>query len=187
MKFFKNRFVALVLCVLTVLVSTIVSTNAKLGRAADDISDGFYLGVTYSGYKHPAVADQLENICGAADGLASVLSSYDIDVVSMKQNSGELMDMLNQRTSAYNEVYDKYRELLGDIESVKLELASVELSERDASGTEQYLSTVSSASSVISDSGYNDSVREFSRSYLERFPSKLFAELAGVYAPELFA
>ena len=53
MKIFKNRAVAVLLCVLIVIASTLLSTNVKLGREADGVSDGFYKGVTYYGYKHP--------------------------------------------------------------------------------------------------------------------------------------
>ena len=179
MKIFKNRAVAVLLCVLIVIASTLLSTNVKLGREADGVSDGFYKGVTYDGYKHPAISDQLNNICGAADGLASVVAS--------RQYSADLKDMLSQRTGTYTAVYAKYRDLLDCIEALKLELASVQLSERDASGTEQYFSTVSSASEVIGSAGYNDSVQQFKRSYLDRFPGSILAKLAGVDAPELFA
>ena len=143
--------------------------------------------MTYDGYKHPAISDQLNNICGEADGLASVVASYDVDVVALRQHSTDLKDMLNQRTGTYTAVYAKYRELLDCIEALKLELVSVQLSERDASGAEQYFSTVSSASEVISSAGYNDSVQQFKRSYLDRFPGSILAKLAGVDAPELFA
>ena len=187
MKIFKNRAVAVLLCVLIVIASTLLSTNVKLGREADGVSDGFYKGVTYDGDKHPAISDQLNNICGAADGLASVVASYDVDVVALRQYSADLKDMLSQRTGTYTAVYAKYRDLLDCIEALKLELASVQLSERDASGTEQYFSTVSSASEVIGSAGYNDSVQQFKRSYLDRFPGSILAKLAGVDAPELFA
>ena len=96
--------------------------------------------------------------------------------------------MLSQRTGTYTAVYAKYRDLLDcGQQAWKLELASVQLSERDASGTEQYFSTVSSASEVIGSAGYNDSVQQFKRSCLDRFPGSILAKLAGVDAPELFA
>ena len=104
MKIFKNRAVAVLLCVLIVIASTLLSTNVKLGREADGVSDGFYKGVTYDGYKHPAISDQLNNICGAADGLASVVASYDIDVVALRQYSADLKDFLSQRTGTYTAV-----------------------------------------------------------------------------------
>ena len=125
MKILKNRFVAVLLCILIVIASTLLSTNVKLGREADNVSDGFYKGVTYDGYKHPAISDQLSNICGAADGLASVAASYDVDVVALRQNSVDLKDMLNQRTSTYTAVYAKYSELLDSMESLKLDRKSV--------------------------------------------------------------
>ena len=46
MKIFKNRAVAVLLCVLIVIASTLLSTNVKLGREAGGVSDGFYKGVT---------------------------------------------------------------------------------------------------------------------------------------------
>lgn len=187
MKILKNRLIALLLCVLVVIGSTLLTTNIKLGREAEKVSDGFYKGVTYSGYKHPAIAEQLNNICGAADGLASLVTKYGYDVVTLKQCSVELKSMLDQRSSAYTTVYAKFRELLDCIETLKLEYSGLGLSERDTSGVEQYLSTVSNATVVIGDSGYNDSVHEFKRSYLERFPAGILARLSGVDAPELFA
>ena len=44
MKILKNRLIALLLCVLVVIGSTLLTTNIKLGREAEKVSDGFYKG-----------------------------------------------------------------------------------------------------------------------------------------------
>ena len=64
MKILKNRLIALLLCVLVMIGSTLLTTNIKLGREAEKVSDGFYKGVTYSDYKPPPL--QSSSIISAA-------------------------------------------------------------------------------------------------------------------------
>ena len=187
MEILKNRVVAMLLCVFIVLASTLLSSAVRLGRVVDGINDGFYDGVTYDGYKHPAIAEQLKNICGAIDGLASVAMNYDADVVALRQSSVVLKEMLNQRTTSYAILYEAYITALYNVDDVKAQLSSKNLSERDAAGLEQYASTISSASGVIDDAGYNDSVHQIRRSYLEHLPEKFFVSVSGTDTPELFA
>ena len=65
------------------------------------------------------------------------------------------------------------------------QLARADLDARDASGVEQYISSITGAQSAIKSAGYNESVREFMRSY-DRFPTNILGTLAGVEMPECF-
>ena len=60
------------------------------------------------------------------------------------------------------------------------------LSARDQKGVDSYADTLSGAQNVIAAAGYNESVREFERKTLSRFPAGLLAPIAGVDAPVLF-
>ena len=80
MKIFKNRAVAVLLCVLIVIASTLLSTNVKLGREADGVSDGFYKGVNTL-YKDENALYQLivhQSSCTANDfnKVCNILSEY---------------------------------------------------------------------------------------------------------------
>ena len=183
MKFFKNPVVAVLLSLAIVISSTLISTNIKLGKRCDKVSDGFYEGVTYGGYERKSIASHIKNICGAASGLVAVANNYGVDTASLSS----AVEMMNSGLSngSASENYTLYYRLLSAFDKVEQQLAGEALSERDASGAEQYALTVKGACKAIDESGYNESVREFYRSQL-RFPADILGRLAGVDVPQLF-
>lgn len=183
MKFLKNPVVAVLLSLATVISSTLISTNIKLGKRCDKVRDGFYEGVVYDGYAHKSIASHIKNICGAASGLAAVANNYDIDTSSLSN----AVDMMKSGLSngSVSENYVLYYHLLSAFDDVERQLSAAPLSERDASGAEQYALTVKGACKAIDESGYNESVREFYRKQL-CFPADVLGRLAGVDVPQLF-
>lgn len=183
MKFLKNPVVAVLLSLAIVISSTLISTNIKLGKRCDKVRDGFYEGVVYDGYEHKSIASHIKNICGAASGLVAVANNYDIDTAPLSS----AVDMMKSGLSngSVSENYSLYYHLLSAFDNVEHQLSDVSLSERDASGVEQYALTVKGACKAIDESGYNESVREFYRKQL-RFPADVLGRLAGVDIPQLF-
>ncbi len=174
---------AVLLSLATVISSTLISTNIKLGKRCDKVRDGFYEGVVYDGYAHKSIASHIKNICGAASGLAAVANNYDIDTSSLSN----AVDMMKSGLSngSVSENYMLYYHLLSAFDDVERQLSAASLSERDASGAEQYALTVKGACKAIDESGYNESVREFYRKQL-CFPADVLGRLAGVDVPQLF-
>lgn len=183
MKFLKKPVVAVLVSLAIVISSTLISTNIKLGRRCDKVIDGFYEGVVYGGYERKSIASHIKNICGAASGLVAVANNYDIDTAPLSSAVDSMKSGLSNGSVSEN--YMLYYHLLSAFDKVERQLADTSLSDRDASGVEQYALTVKGACKAIDESGYNESVREFYRKQL-RFPADVLGRLAGVDIPQLF-
>lgn len=183
MKLLKNPVFAVFLAVVVVISSTLINTNVKLGRKSAAVSDLFYEGVTASGYTRPSIASHLENIGGFADGLAAIARNNGIDAGEVEQD----VDMLRGSVSSGDMflIRSNYSSLLSAMTKLIDSLERASLDERDASGVEQYKSSLNGAQSAIAESGYNEAVRDFLRRY-DRFPSRQLGAMAGVPMPETF-
>ena len=166
-----------------VLGTTVLNTNVKLGKEVKAVENGFYNGVTYDGYTHKSINSQLENYLGAANGLATIANSAGLnssalhdccDAMSKIMKSGDISDM----GGAYSDLVFYTNAMIN-------ELAAVGLEGRYAQGFESYTGIISGAMSVIENSGYNESVREFCIEN-QHFPTDFLAALAGVEMPDLF-
>lgn len=185
MSFFKRRWVAVVVAVCSVWASLMLSTDVKFGAKCSEITDGFYNGVYYNGYSHPSIASNLRNISGYADGIATIASRYDIDTDDLLDSNEDFKLSLSYSRGDERYIYYCYDELLGELRSVEDALGSIELSDRDKSGLEQYTGNISGAQKSIDESGYNESVSKFIREY-DHFPTFTLAEMAEVELPEYF-
>lgn len=186
MSFFKRRWVAVVIAACTVWASMLLSTDIKFGAKCSEVTDGFYNGVYYNGYTHPSIASHLRNITGYADGIATIAKRYDIDTEELLDSSSDLKLMLSYSRGDESYIHYCYDELLGTLRAVEGELEDAQLSDRDKSGLEQYMSSISGAQKSIEEAGYNDSVSRFLRDY-DHFPTNLLADMAGVEMPEYFS
>lgn len=185
MKFLKRPAVATVMAVLIVLFSTVISADTKLQAQVDKVSAAFYDGVTYDGYKHPSIGDQLEVICGAADGIVSIVSDYGVDTEQLAEKSSNLRFSMSYKGDWFSSYYSLYKDLSDELVSIERKSRDLDFTERDASGMEQYLSTIENASRLITESGYNDYVRNYKNSMSET--EKFFADSCDIYGPEYFA
>lgn len=178
MKFFKKRSVALILCVLLVLVSTLVNTRWKLGSQAQRVSAVFY--------DEDGVAPQLEIILAEGDTLAAVAERYGLDIGGLRESTGSLRLLLQRRSLDTEQMYWTYDALRYELRSTEQKLLAAALSEGDASAVSASLERIRSAQSAMSASSYNSLARRF----LTRNGSTLtraMARLAGVAMPEVFA
>lgn len=186
MKFFKKRGAAIVIALCTVWASTLLSTDIQFGRKCSEITDGFYDGVYSNGYTHPSLASHLKNIAGYADGLATIAGNYDIDTEELLDLNDDLKLSLRYSRGDESYIYYCYDELMNEVRSVENSLDRTDLSDRDQSGFEQYMSSINGAVSSLEDTGYNETVSEFLRKY-DNFPTEQLADMAGVEMPEYFA
>lgn len=184
MKLLKNPVIAVVLAAVIVVSSTYISARAKLGSASGKITSGFYQGVVYDGYKRKSISSQLKNYSGAVSGLVSIANNYGIDTDEVSDLNGKLLSSLSEAGSDISSIYGCYSALDVAVSALERELSAAELNERDTDGTEQYIGTVNGAKSVISESGYNESVYKYinGRGALEKF----FFSFTGTQLPEVF-
>lgn len=184
MKLLKNPVIAVLLAVIIVLSSTFLSARIKLEKASDKITDGFYQGVVYNGYKRKSISSQLKNYSGAVSGLVSIANNYGIATEEASALNGELLSSLSEAQSDISSIYRYYSSLDTAVSALERELSDAELNERDAEGVKQYTGTIDGANSVIAESGYNESVYKYTsgRGALEKF----FATLTGTQLPEVF-
>ncbi len=186
MKLFKNPVFALILTFVVVIASTLINTNIKFGRKCSEVRDLFYEGVTADGYTQTPIAAHLENIASYADGLCTIARNYDIDTTEIEESNDFLKWSLQYNDTDASYIHSNYMQLSSDLNTLIDRLERAELSERDASGVEQYKTSIAGAVSAVAESGYNDTVRSFLRRY-DHFPTNVLADMAGVEMPETFA
>lgn len=186
MKVFKNPVFAVLLCIVLVIASTLLSVHIRFGAKADSVKDGFFIGVENNGYAQKSVCSHLQNISSYAAGLATIAKNYDIDTEDLEEANDYLLLSLNYSLDYASYIYYNYTELMKTVNIMVDQLQRTELTERDASGVEQYVNSITGAQTAIENAGYNESVREFLRKY-DRFPTNALAALSGVEMPEYFA
>ena len=185
MEVFKKPWVAVLVSIALVLASTLISAGTKLDRKAAEVTDGFYEGVTYDGYKHPSIYSQLRNLCGAADGIAAIAANNGIDCDELTKASNGLKASISTMHDNISAIYESYSTLSGALSEFLLRLPEDQLSARELEGLEQYRQTVDGTASVIDEAGYNESVRSFRSTLL--FPADVFMFVCGVDYPEYFS
>ena len=184
MKILKNPVVEVVLSLLIVFGSSFLSAKAKLNAEAQKVTDGFYAGIEFDGYKHNSIHSQLENICGAVSGLMTTAKNNNIDTSELAIVNDELRSSIADPHGNIASMYAKYSALMTAYDSLVADLENLPLQERDRKALETYSGTVKGANMVIRESGYNDSVR----SYINNAGAlqKLFMRLTSADIPEMF-
>ncbi|MDD6089354.1 MAG: hypothetical protein PUB77_01590 [Clostridiales bacterium] len=186
MKFFKRPAVAVILTVIIVICSSLISVNAKLGSRCDRVIDGFYDGVRYNRENHPAIADQLQTLCSVADEMTVIAGNYGIDTAELSDTCNNLRLALRYSTKDISYIYAEYINFLSALRTAENALHSTGLSERHMSAMEGYSDTISACVELIDGACYNDTVRDFMRSY-DKFPVRGWVEILGITFPEYFS
>lgn len=176
MKFFKNRTVAIILCALIVIGSTLLNTHWKLGGLCRELSDRFYAS--------DEIGQQLETLRVEAVTLAAVAEGNGLDAFDLTGAAENLQDHLSRGGAA--SVYAAYDWLRTELAVTEQKLLSKALSEGDAETVSLSLEKIHAAQAKLAASSYNEDVRDFLRRY-DRFPTSMLARLAGVALPEVFA
>lgn len=181
----SKRSVALLLTAVLVVGSTLLSAHVKLEAKADRVIEGFYTGSWAGARDAVSPSTHLKNICGAADGLTTIAGSYGLDTEDADWNCELLKQGLNDAEEDIGYLYTCYEDLCAEVDRLAGQMSLMELSQRDASGLEQYRNTIQGARSALASSHYNEQVREFYR-VIQDYPAGFLAELTGVTMPEGF-
>ena len=185
MKYLKKPAVAVLLSVVIVLSSSFLSADVKLSRASRKVTDGFYQGIMYGGYKHKSISGQLDNICGAVSGLMTLAGNQGIDTGELSSRNSELSKTLSDKTADISSVYADYSSLLDCLYPILDTLSEADLSDRDEKGAKDYMVAIMGAEKVIDEAGYNESVQEFAED-MSRFPADFFLKITDTKLPEIF-
>ena len=173
MKFFKKRSVALVICLILVIASTLLNTRVKLGAQCRELNESLY---TVEG-----IAGKLEALHVEADALAALAEANGIKADGLRQASADLQDLLSQRSVNAGQLYRCY-----DALRAQMSATAAQLSEKNVPGADTILARAQDLQNAIASSDYNTEVRSFRQrngSLLTRF----LASLSGVSIPEEFA
>jgi hypothetical protein len=185
MSFFRKRAVAVILAILVVLAGTYYSAYAKLGSKCSSVESGFYNGVTYSGYLHPSINGQLENISDSVQGMITICENYGVDTQEISKRKAVLDSSLDEKASI-SSLYSSYSSLSSSIDDLENEMTSIELSERYTQGWNGYVNDIASAQQTIKNSGYNDSVDELLREIDSNIIASYIMLNTNIKAPEYF-
>lgn len=192
MKLLKNRTFAILLTLLLVIASTLLSASAQLKNDIKKVTDGFYTGALYDGERAADVADssgsiykQLTLIIDNANNIYAVATSVGVDAETLKETTYYLKSDIGSMHEYIGSIHWSYSQLCDALSVIKPKLASMELSQSDRDEVNQAFLNISDAQKVISESGYNESVRRYKNSMnvFEEF----VADTCGIYGPEFFA
>ena len=186
MKFLKNPFVAVLLSLLIVVVSTLLSVDVKLSRKAENVANGFYEGVKVSGSVRTPVASNLGDLCDAADQLAVIADNYGLDTASLREGTDTLRRSLGSRVGDAHTVYGEYSRFNQALLVVEDALERTDLSERHSEQLEDLVERIEDDREDIARSGYNESVSAFLR-VGNRFLTRRWAQMFDIAYPTQFA
>ena len=178
MKFFKNRVVALILCLLIVVGATLLNTHVKFGALCRELANTFY--------DDDGIAQQLVTLQAEATRLASVAEKNGLDAAELTAAAEELQRCLSRGDAGAARFYACYDALCRELSAMEQSLLSKALSAEDAEAVSLCLTQIHTAQAKIAASSYNENVRDFLQKY-DRFPTNLLADLADVPMPEEFA
>ena len=186
MKFLKNPFVAVLLSLLIVVVSTTLSIDLKLSRKAENVADGFYRGVRVSGSVRTPVASSLGDLCDAADQMTVIADNYGLDTGALRNGTEALRLSLGSRSGDAHAIYGEYSRFNQALLVLEDALARTDLSDRHSEQLEDLEDRIEDDREDIAKSGYNESVSAFLRR-CDRFPTRQWADRFGIAYPSQFA
>lgn len=186
MKVLKKPVVAVLLCAVIVIASTLGNVNRLFGAKCQKITDGFYNGVEVDGFTQKGINIHLQNISGYVDGLTTIARRNGVDCTAIEAASDQFKSVLRADKPSISSLYGSYTALMLEEAELETALGRVALDERDTEGFNTYRDNIKGAVSSVASAGYNESVRSFLGKY-DRFPTDTLAALAGVDYPEYFA
>ncbi len=177
-KLLSKKPVAIVLCLLIVLGSTLLNTRIRLGGACRELYNNFY--------GPGSMAYQLGEVCTEGDTMAALAEANGIDASSLRRSVESLRGMLNQEEDNASRLYSGYMWLRDELSQTRQQLFSSNLNDTDASQLRAATDRFSALQSAISSSDYNTQVRSFESSNSSLL-TRVLARLAGVNMPVEFA
>ncbi len=186
MKLFKKPVFAFLLCSAIVCGSTLMSVNLKFGVQCREICNLFFDGMIHDGEQQYGIAKHLKDIYTACDNINIIAESYGITEDDFRYRSEDLRLALIYSEYDASYIYYCYEELLKELRYITNDLLLKDLNMDDMMDLNKELEIIDNAQESISQSGYNQAVREFLRNIPE-FPTKMLAEAADVDLPEYFS
>lgn len=186
MKFLKKPFVAAVVCILVVLISSSVSISVKLNRECEKVVDYFYEGNIQGGLVVNSIYGEIVKMYELAENIVIIADNYGVDTRSLVSDIAELKEVLNYKNPDAGDIYNDFSEFYSNLWAVELELSNTQLSQRHLEYMHSASQEINSLKASIESSDYNSIVRTFYKRF-DRFPVNIFAEIFDIEYPEYFA
>ena len=186
MKIKKTLLIILAVIVVLLLLFLILRgvVESTLGKKMAEASALFDKG---TGGK-PGIAEELKARLNAADGLQNIAAKYDQvydEYSALRSTHNELRELLNAGSGELGRMYDLNEALSRNFTACREALEPITEGKAHAALGE-YQSAMDEAQRVIDVSGYNNAIREFLRTVLDRFPASLLKGLVKEAAPALW-
>ena len=180
MDILQNRFVAAVLAVLIVVVSSVVGGGATLSALRAQTEAVFTLGEAGGA----GIQGDLNEIAAQAFNITVIAGRYLQPDYSGIVNVLEKRDALH-RAATPRENHRAAEELLFATHVLRTTLDGLELSVQDQNLLASCVVEINSRLSLIANNPYNQSALHFNQT-LERFPANLMGAAAGIRPLELY-
>ena len=187
MNLLKKRAVAIVIAVLVVLMSTVLSGSSGLKGAIRDVEMLYYEGVEAEEghYLRPSIDSQMRIRHNTVNSMLGILSGYaelDAAVQQLKTAKDHVYNNLgNYDRDTIEGMGWANQELETAITALQLAMEQVSFPEREKEMLETCLNDLAGAQRMIEQSGYNEAVREFNTTDMQRFPANMLLGLQGKY------
>lgn len=186
MDFFKKPFVAILVCILVVVVSSTVSINTKLGNKYNEVIDNFYEGKISNGFVVDSIYGNIVNMYELADEIVIVADNYGIDTRQLVSNIANMREKLNFKNTDISEIYEAYTDFYSSLWAVEIELSGIQLSQRHMEYMSSAAEQIYNLKLSIENADYNETVNSFYKKF-DRFPARLFIEMFDIGYPDYFA
>ena len=174
--------VVVALLVLFLILRGVVEST--LGKKIADASSVFTKGAL----GQPGIAEELQARLDAADGLQSIAAKYDTvyqEYSDLRSTHNELRQLLLDGSPELGRMYDLNAELSKNFTACREALEPLTEGKAHAALGE-YQSAMDEAQKIIDASKYNDTVRDFYKKVLNRFPASLLKGLVKETPPALW-
>ena len=136
----------------------------------------------------PGISEELKARLQAADGLQSIAAKYDQvyqEYSDLRSTHNELRELLNSGDRDLGRMYDLNEKLSQTFTACREALEPLTEGKAHAALGE-YQSAMDEAQRIIDVSGYNNAIREFFQTVLDRFPASLLKGLVKETPPALW-
>lgn len=172
----KKPVVAVILCVLIVISSTVISVHTRLDPQCRAVSDIFTSA--------DGIASQLTASCDAANGIIQLADKYQADSTATSGAVTRLREALGYEGPS--SLYQRYQSMNTELYSLNVALKQQDLSDRDSQLLDSLNAELKTAQENIADNSYNLAVSSFLHDRLGTVSVEI-ARICGVNLPEQFA
>ncbi len=183
MNILKNPVIAILLCVLIVLTSTVVSINVKLNNKCEEIVDSFYISKNNNS---TSIYGDIVSMYELAEEITVVADNYGVDTRKLSTSISSLKKEVSFHNPEIDDIHDAFSAFYNELWDVELKLSEIQLSQRHMEYMNSASKLVYELKVSIDEAEYNNTVRTFYKRF-DRFPVNLFADIFDIDYPEYFA